>query len=275
MHLDEDDGEKQRTPSSDATLSPRGAYDIQATDEGGSQEENSIRDIKGEVSEDDSKRNSKKNSKKDDRQSRKYITSNKKDEEVEENDENSDIVSSIDSKSTGDSELDEDLKDSSTNASDQLNEIRYHPNEQGFVEAQITSAVENETGATIQVQNGLTESVEEGAVKEKDHVVAVLTEEHTADPVRTRDLTDQRAERFVTSKSLIREGEKLSKEELNKNQKIKKYHLKCMELTKQNDTKDKQLDELKTKLNAAEESVTMKLAALKETCDKNTIMKRP
>ena len=40
-----------------------------------------------------------------------------------------------------------------------------------------------------------------------------------------------------------------------------------MELTKQNDTKDKQLDELKTKLNAAEESVTMKLAALKETCD--------
>ena len=40
-----------------------------------------------------------------------------------------------------------------------------------------------------------------------------------------------------------------------------------MELTKQNDTKGKQLDELKTKLNAAEESVTMKLAALKETCE--------
>ena len=100
--------------------------------------------------------------------------------------------------------------------------------------------MENETGATIQVQNGLTEAVEEGAVKEKDHVVAVLTEEHTADPVRTKDLTDQRAERFVTSKSLIREGEKLSKEELNKNQNIKKYRLKCKELTKQNDTKDKQ-----------------------------------
>jgi hypothetical protein len=64
MHLDEDDDGKQRTPSSGATLSPRGAYDIQATDEGGSQEENSIRDIKGEVSEDDNKRNSKKTVKK-------------------------------------------------------------------------------------------------------------------------------------------------------------------------------------------------------------------
>ena len=34
MHLDEDDNGKQRTLSSGATLSPRGAYDIQATDEG-------------------------------------------------------------------------------------------------------------------------------------------------------------------------------------------------------------------------------------------------